>query len=222
MEQPCYRCGQTVEEGIPFCPHCSAPQIRVMIAEPVPAAALAADVATPMPAAVLPASDSVPVLALPMSWSDALRPCALAALVASLLMSLGLYPFVAMVCVGFLAVLFYRQRRSTTTINAKTGARLGALGGLLWFAMSAILEMVVVLVQHKGPELRKGLLAVIDQAASRTSDPQTLAILERFKSPDGLEALMVFTVISGFIIAIVLAAIGGALGGALLGRRNKV
>ena len=36
MEQPCYKCGQTVEEGIPFCPHCSAPQIRVVVAEPAP------------------------------------------------------------------------------------------------------------------------------------------------------------------------------------------
>ena len=37
MEQPCYKCRQLVEEGRPFCPHCGAPQIRVLVAEPVAA-----------------------------------------------------------------------------------------------------------------------------------------------------------------------------------------
>lgn len=120
MEQPCYKCGQIVEQGIPFCPHCSAPQIRVVVAEP----------ATPPPLAVkssqdsdeLPASQTVPVLAMPMQWSQALKPCVLAAVVASVLMVLGLNPFVAMAVVGFLAVVFYRQRRPEIMIKAATGA----------------------------------------------------------------------------------------------------
>src|SRR5206468_6389886 len=107
MEQPCYKCGQTVEEGTPFCPHCSAPQIRVIIAEPPPLPLAFAAATTTHEATVLPASQTVPVLALPMQWSQAFRPCALAAVVASLLMSLGLNPFVAMFSVGFLAVVFY-------------------------------------------------------------------------------------------------------------------
>jgi hypothetical protein len=221
MEQPCYKCGQTVEEGVPFCPHCSAPQIRVVIAEPaVPPLAFATATASQDPAD-LPASQTVPVLALPMQWSDAFRPCALAALVASLLMTLGLNPFVAMLSVGFLAVIFYRQRRREITLKATAGAGLGALAGLLWFAMSSVIEALVVIFFHKGPELRNELIVRIQQAAAQTNDPQVLAIFERLKTEGGLEVLMVMGLIFAFLAAIVLGSVGGALGGIILGRRDK-
>jgi hypothetical protein len=221
MEQPCYKCGQTVEEGIAFCPHCSAPQIRVVIAEPpiLPLAFAAATAA--QDAAPLPASQTVPVLALPMQWSEAFRPCALAALLASLLMSLGLNPFVAMLSVGFLAVFFYRQRRREIAIKPSVGAGLGALAGLLWFAMSSILEALVVIVLHKGPELSGELIKRIQQAAAQTNDPQVLSVFERLRSPGGLELLMLTGLIFAFLASIVLGGLGGLLGGAILGRRDK-
>src|ERR1700728_4999346 len=139
MEQLCYKCRQTVEEGVPFCPHCSAPQIRVVLAEPVTPVAAAFSSAESQPSTVLPASQTLPVLALPMQWSQALKPCALAALVATLLMALGLNPFVAMLCVGFLAVVFYRQRRPEWRVKAASGARLGAISGILCFSFTSIL-----------------------------------------------------------------------------------
>jgi len=217
MEQPCYQCGQLLEEGVVFCPHCSAPQIRVVVSQAAPEAVLS----TPSGAAAVPqASPAAPVV-LSFGWSAAFRPCALAALVASLLMALGLNPFVAMLSVGFLAVLFYRQRWIHNTIRPATGIRLGAISGLLWFAISSILEAIVILVMHKGPEIRDELLKRINQAASQTSDPQALAMFDRLKSPGGLEMLMIFGLIFAFIASVVLAAIGGAIGGSLLGRSRK-
>lgn len=221
MEQPCHKCGQTVEQGAPFCPHCSAPQIRVLIAEPNPAPLAFATATTSQDSAALPASQTVPVLAFPMQWSAAFKPCALAALVASLLMTLGLNPFVAMFSVGFLAVVFYRQRQQEILIKATAGAGLGALGGLLWFAMSSILEALIVIFLHKGPELRNQLVVRIQQAASQTSDPQVLAIFERLKTEGGLEVLMLTGLIFAFLAAIVLGSLGGALGSTILGRRDK-
>jgi hypothetical protein len=221
MEQPCYSCGQTLQQGIPFCPHCSAPQIRVIIAEPGLAPAGKADAAaSSQNSAVLPASETIPVLALPMRWSQAVRPCALAALLASLLMSLGLNPFVAMFSVGFLAVVFYRQGRREIAIKPASGAGLGVLGGLLWFAMSSIFESLFIIFLHKGPELRNELLTKIQQATSKTSDPQVLAMFERLKTPGGLEILMLTGLVVAFLAAIVLAGLGGALGAAILGRRD--
>jgi hypothetical protein len=220
MEQACYKCRQVVEEGVPFCPHCSAPQIRVVISEPTPLPAAIA--ATDSRAtAVLPASQTVPVLALPMQWSEAFRPCALAALVASLLMAMGLNAFVAMFSVGFLAVVFYRQRSREVAVKVTVAAGLGALGGLLWFAMSSILETLVVIFLHQGPELRSQLLAKIQQAASQANDPQVQAIFERFKSQGGLELLMLTGLFCALLASIVLGGLGGALGGAILGRRDK-
>ena len=221
MEQSCYKCGQTVEEGIPFCPHCSAPQIRVVIAEPAPLPLAYAGATTTQEAVSLPASQTVPVLALPMQWSQAFRPCALAAVVASLLMALGLNPFVAMFSVGFLAVVFYRQSRREILMRPAVGAGLGALAGLLWFAMSSILEALVIILFHKGPELSSELAKRIQQASSQTSDPQVLAVFDRLKSPGGLEVLMLIGLIFAFLASLVLGGLGGLLGGAILGRRGK-
>lgn len=221
MEQSCYKCRQAVEEGIAFCPHCSAPQIRVVIADPAPLSPAFAVATESQDAMVLPASQTLPVLALPMQWSEAFRPCALAALVASLLMSMGLNPLVAMFSVGFLAVVFYRQRRREIVIKATAGAGIGAFGGLLWFAMSSVLEALIVIVLHKGPELRNELIVRIQQAASQTTDPQVLALFERLKTGGGLEVLMLTGLFFAFLAAIVLGALGGALGGAILARRDR-
>jgi hypothetical protein len=158
---------------------------------------------------------------LALRWSAAFRPCALAALVASALMALGLNPFVAMMSAGFLAVLFYRQRWPGSAIKALTGVRLGALSGLLWFAISSILEAVVVLFLHKGPEIRDELVKRINQTAAQTADPQVLAVFDRFRTPGGLELLMIFGLIFAFVASLVLGIIGGALGGNILGRGGK-
>jgi hypothetical protein len=222
MEQPCYKCGQLVEEGRPFCPHCAAPQIRVLIPEPAVVGGVFPDsAAATISSSDLPASQTVPVLALPMRWSQAAKPCALAALVASLLMSLGLNPFVAMLCVGFLAVVFYRQGRRELMIKPSTGAALGALGGILWFGISAILEASLVIFLHKGPELQAELLNRLQQAATQTSDPQVLQMFDRLKTPGGLEFLMLAGIFFAFLASIVLAGIGGAVGGAIFGRRRS-
>ena len=222
MEQPCHKCGQAVEEGIPFCPHCSAPQIRVIVPEPATAPAGSADsVVTPQSSSSLTGSSPTPDSVFSLRWSNALQPCTLAALVATVLMVLGLNPFVAMVSVGFLAVIFYRQRRPGTMIKAQAGAKLGALSGLLWYGMASILEAVLVGVLHKGSEIRTELMKRISQAASQTSDPQALAMFDRLKTPGGLEFLMLFGLVFALFAAIILAGLGGALGGAIFGRRDK-
>jgi hypothetical protein len=134
---------------------------------------------------------------------------------------MGLNPFVAMFSVGFLAVVFYRQRRREIMIKATAGAGLGALGGLLWFAMSSVLEALIVILLHKGPELRNELIVRIQQAASQTSDPQVQAVFERLKTQGGLEVLMLTGLVFAFLASIVLGGLGGALGGAILGRRDR-
>jgi len=210
-----------VEQGIAFCPHCAAPQIRVVIAEPPTLPLAFAGATASQDAAPLPATQTVPVLALPMQWSEAFRPCALAALVASLLASLGLNPFVAMLSVGFLAVVFYRQRRQEMEIKPGIGAGLGALAGLLWFAMSSTLGALKIILLHQGAELSGKLIQAIQQAAAQTNDPQVLSVFERLKSPGGLELLMLTILIFAFLASIVLGGLSGLLGGVILGRRDK-
>jgi hypothetical protein len=221
MERPCYKCGQTVEEGVAFCPHCGAPQIRVVVAEPAPEAASAAEAMANVHDSPLPASKTVPVLAVPMQWSRATKPCALAALLASLLTLLGLNAMVAMLGVGFLAVVLYRQRTPGAQISTFNGAALGALGGVLWFAISSIAVAGVVIFLHKGPTFRDEMLQRLQQAGAGTNDPQVLSMLNYFKTPEGLIALLVFSLVFALLLSIVLGSAGGALGAVLFGRRNK-
>jgi hypothetical protein len=92
MEHQCHKCSQPVEDGIPFCSHCGAPQIRVMVAEPT-AAEPAGDrpLSTPL---ILQAAQGAALISVPTRWSQTLRPCALAAVIAIGLAMLNLNPFV--------------------------------------------------------------------------------------------------------------------------------
>lgn len=223
MEQPCYKCGKAVEEGNPFCPHCSAPQIRVVIAEPPPSTSASADPASNLPgSAGLPASQTVPVLALPMQWSQALKPCALAALVAAVVVVLQLVvPLIAVFGAGFLAVVFYRRGAPGIPLRGPSGARLGVMSGFLCFGMTAVLGALRVVVLHEGHEIRRQLLDWIQQTAVRYPDPQYQPSLEFMRSPAGLVFIMAFILIFAFLTFLALGALGGAFGGVLLGRRDK-
>ncbi len=239
MEQPCYKCRQVVEEGVAFCPHCSAPQIRVIVAEPASpspayaAAAIESSVSFPhsssgsssvasSASSGLSASETVPVLAVPMQWSQGLGPCALAALVATLLMALGLNPFVAMLCVGFLAVVFYRQRHPEWRLKAAAGARLGALSGIFCFGFTSILIALASTGSDFRAKIREQFIDNAQKwASSRPADPQIQAALDQLKTPEGLIMALIVGSIFLFVISILLASVGGALGGTVFGRRNQ-
>ena len=216
MDQPCYKCGQTVEEGRVFCPHCRAPQIRV-IAEPVAAVSAAATAQTQ-----LTSSETVPVIAVPMSWNQAAQPCAVAALIAALGMVFQLIvPVIAAIGAGFLAVALYRRRNPEIAIHARTGARLGAICGFFCFGMTAILAALRVAILHEGGKIRGTLLEVIQQQSLRYPDPQLQPTLDFFRSPPGLLLMFVFSLIMVLIVFILLGTLGGALGGAGLSRRDR-
>lgn len=136
-------------------------------------------------------------------------------------MTLRLYPPVAVVSAGFLAVVLYRLRWPAAAIRLATGVRLGALSGLLWFFISSIFEALAMLFLHAGPQIRDELIKGLDQAASQAGDPQAVAMFQQLKTPSGLEILMVSGLILAFLASIVLGIIGGSIGGALLGRHPK-
>jgi hypothetical protein len=217
MEQPCYKCGQAVDEGIPFCPHCAAPQIRVVLAEP----ALS-------PAAIAPAmtrtavGQPIPSVAISMPWSESVQPCAIAAAIAAVTMVLKLVvPAVAVLGAGFLAVAFYRRRIPEARLNAIAGARLGALCGFFCFGITTILESLAILLLHRSEQVRATLLDAIRQTAARYPDPQFQASLDFMRSPTGLVLMMVCLLILAFIAFVLLGSLGGVLGGAALGRRDR-
>ena len=221
MDHPCYKCAQLVEDGVPFCAHCGAPQIRVAIPDLSPVTVAPGAEASAQDNPVLPGYATAPTAYLPTRWVATLQPCVLAAFISVLLIALGLNPFVAMLGAGMLAVIFSRRRSPEIVIKAGTGARLGAISGLFCFGMSATLEAIVVAVFHKGPELRNAMLQVIQQAATKTSDPQVTTALDYFKSPQGLAVMLLFALVSAFFASIILGSIGRTLGGVFLSRRDR-
>jgi len=149
------------------------------------------------------------------------RPCALAAAVATVLMFLGLNPFVAALGTGFLAATFSQRRNPGSTIRPAVAARLGAFSGLLLFGMSTILETLVVVVLHKGPEIRSELMDKVQQAAARYPGPQVEPFLEFVKSPGGFAFMVIASLVFGLVAFLILGGVGGAISAAFAGRRNR-
>jgi hypothetical protein len=222
MEQPCYKCGQAVEEGVTFCPHCGAPQIRVTLAQPPVSPAALADAGATAEATAALRSQAIPSLTLPLRWSNAVQPCALAAFLGALAMVLKLMvPLIAGAAAGFFAVALYRRRNPDVALYAGVGARLGALCGSFCSGMTAILGALRVAILHQGAEIRHFLLDAIQQAASRYPDPQAQPGLDFMRSSAGLFFMLAFLFFFGFLLLLLLGTLGGALGGALLGRRDR-
>lgn len=220
MDHPCYKCGHIVEDGKAFCSQCGAPQIRVAASEPAvdPVAAREAPVRA-LDGEAAPGFSGISPNPLPAGWAHALQPCALAGGVAIGLTALGLNPFVAALGVGFLAVAFSRRR--ALGIRSGAGARLGALGGILFFGMSTILQLLAVAVLHKSAEIRSEMLDKVQQAAARYPGPEGQAFVDFVRTPNGFAIMLAVSIMFGLVAFIVLGGCGGALGAALLGRRDR-
>jgi len=221
MDHPCYKCGQSVEDGVPFCAHCGAPQIRVTITEPLPATALSSDEPAHLEHAG-PLRQELPGMARAVVWSQALPQCAAAALLATLALLLGLTFPAAAITGGFLAVVFYRRRHIETVITTGLGVRLGAACGLVCFLIFGIFTAVASTATDVRAKFQAQMLDAAQRwAASHSADPQTKAVLDSLKTPEGLAMMMVFAGIAIFLLFIVLAGIGGALGGVFFSRRDR-
>jgi hypothetical protein len=217
MDHSCYKCGQIIEDGKPFCPQCGAPQIRVAVAE------AAAEPVQADAGALAHAAEPVfraPINPVPTRWLFTMQPCALAAAVAVGLTILGLNPFVAALGTGFLAVVFARRRGLGISIPAGAGARLGALSAFLFFGISAIVETLAVVVLHKGPQVRSEMMDKVQQAAARYPGVEVQPFLDFVKSPGGFTFMVVASVLFGLLAFLILGSVGGAIGATLFRRHD--
>lgn len=221
MEHPCYKCGHIVEDGRPFCVQCGAPQIRVILPEPV------APVVGSVQGSSVFSSESAgainpDVLSPVIVWPVAIRACAIAALIAALFMAFGLMvPVLAVLGAGLLAVSLYHRKNPAWLVNARSGAKLGAACGILFFGFATVIETITVAVFHSGGEVRKKMLEALQQAATRSNDPQVQAAFEKLKTPEGVALMLVFGMIFLFLLSIAAGSLSGALTGAFFGRRKR-
>jgi hypothetical protein len=235
MDHSCYKCGQRIEDGRPFCLQCGAPQIRVAMPE---AAALPAaeDVALSVPTGSVPAgsvpANGVPILPPPLDtpalssgieWRRALRACAIAAAVSILVMTLRLMvPPLAMLAAGCLAVILYQRRNPLRRVDARSGAQLGAATGLLSAVVVSIFFAIFLLMLQSGGQVRQEMIAAVQQMVSRSHDSQAQAFLDLLNQPEGLATKLMIGMVGVFLVSIAAGSLAGALTGAFFSRRNRL
>ena len=206
-----------MEQGTAFCPQCNAPQIRVAVAETVPASGTTSESFIPPLPAYLGAS-----LGTRIEWSQAWPATALAGLIAALLM---ITPFaglgLGMLIGGSLSVVFYRRRVPAARVTPGMGARLGMVTGVLGSGLLAIVLAIRTLLFHGWDRVREDLITGVEQAAARNPDPQTHQVVEFLKSPQGVVLLLSMALITTLVAFVIFSGLGGALGAALLRRRKE-
>jgi hypothetical protein len=220
MEHPCYKCGQLLEEGKPFCPQCGAPQIRVILPEvsPNPILAGGAGVVARQPELSISSHQAA---GLPTALSNEWKPCALSAAAALVLTFVGINPFVAAFAAGGLSVVFFRRGALGMPLRSGTGAKLGALTGLLLFGMSTVFEVLAITLLGKGAELRSEVLEKVHEVSDRYPSAQVQPLIDFVKTPEGFAFMLAGSIVFVLIAFIVLGTLGGATAAAITGKRSR-
>jgi len=208
----CSQCGAEVEQGVPFCPACRAPQIRVGRSEAEPTAS----------PETWPARPEVPAAAItPKPEFDRRRARRSALVSGGLLVMVMLLPPLApfailwMLLAGALSATLYQRRARRAT--AGEGARLGITTGFFAFAIVTVLSgasAALALAILSPAEIRAALQAQLTRALANNPDPAVRQALEQMLTPHGI----VLAFVSLFIGLIVLCGLGGMLAG-LFGMR---
>lgn len=214
MEHACEKCGTLVEDGVPFCPSCGAPQIRVSIA------------ATPQVAPGAPGETRTPAVPLSpyryanrVQWRVALPGAALAGvLLAVSMMFPFVSPFLSMFVAGGVAAALYVYR-SSMPVGAGQGAKIGAVGGLCGFGILAVLTLVQLAAG--GQRVLNLLQQALTEQLARNPDPRLREALAQYFTPHGLAVLLGIGSVVFLVVVLVCSAAGGAAAGALLGKHNR-
>lgn len=208
MEHPCPKCGAAVEDGIPFCLACRAPQIRVVGLEPQ----LAATESSPSAGDYVGRRPTSASGTTGVHWRQALPVAALGGGLSLLLSTIPLAVFgPAFIAGGAFAVALYKTRTKDIP-SAGTGAQIGAASGTLAFLFSAI-RLLIVFSYH-AEDLRKALSDGVSQLSSWGYDPDKIRqVLELLKTREGLSLFVSF----GLFLMLVIFVGGGSLGGAWYG-----
>jgi hypothetical protein len=215
VEHSCYQCGAEVENGIPFCRQCRAPQIRVASAEVIAPAEVMTEGFSPQYSSTLPSPA--------FDWPHALRAAALAGLVGLILFIILRKAFALdMVASGFLSVYFYYRKNPFSKLSAGTGALLGALSGAFATVLVAVPLSIMLFLVRSGGDSRADAMAVIQDQLASNPDPHAHELLQYVKTPEGFTFFMIVLLIFMLILCMVLSSLGGAIGAALLRRRQRL
>jgi hypothetical protein len=233
VDHTCYKCGAAVEEGMPFCPQCRAPQIRVRMPgeeqvveearenlESDTTAGQDAPVTGPFPPGT-PGEIQPPAQPVPLPTRVRLRDAFGTASAASVVMIVAwmLVPaglIIATAAAGALAVLLYARRRPELRLTTRTGARLGMYSGLISFAVFVV-ALVGSYLADRGASFRQLLGQFINAQAN---NPRKAELLNGLNSPEFMATFVVMLIIFVGVLVLGFSAVGGAIAAKLIRRRQ--
>jgi len=237
VEHPCYRCQALIEEGITFCPHCGAPQIRVippdenMPASPPPPPNAPAELPSqpqPGPAWSQGGMPYPPPAVGAIQWDIAWRGALLAGAGAAVLTAV---PFVSLGCclwmlgAGALSVALYQRRAPGTPITPGMGMKLGALAGVFGFAISAVITTVSFVTFRSNSDFRRAMQEQMEKQMASNPDPKVQEMVQHMlawmATPQGAATLVVLVLIVMAVVFVLFCSAGGALGASMFGRRRE-
>jgi hypothetical protein len=225
VDHLCYKCQTSIDETLPFCPHCGAPQIRVATPESdqgesrVPSQ-------TPLAQAAPPVWTSVSAYqARSVQWEFAWKGALLTGLLAAVLTAL---PYVGFGCclwmlgTGALAVGLYQRRVPGAYITPGMGMRIGALSGATAFLVTAFWN--VLQFARNSQEFRSVFIEQMEKTISANQDPRTQEVMRQFmnnlNTPEGLATFFVIILVVMAVVFVFFSAAGGAFGASMFGRRS--
>ena len=220
MEHICHRCGAVLSDGAAFCNQCGAPQVRVpeTLTSPATSEVSAETSASHVFAAGPPGS---------VNWTQGRKAAAIAALLmafGALIPPLNMVLPLWMLVGGWICVSLYRRRTAAVLVPAATGAKLGALAGVIGFIYVAVLLAVVFAVEvvalKNGDQLRSLLKAQIEQAAA--SNPSgAQALTQLLQTPEGITTIIISVLFVMFLLFLLLSCAGGIFGAAFGRQRMR-
>ncbi len=227
MEHPCYKCQTSIDESLPFCPHCGAPQIRVSTPDEDTSHPDLPGVPNPQ---ILPASWTIgapPSHPQAIQWDAAWKGAFLAGLIAAVLSAA---PVISLGCClwmlgcGALAVFLYQRRIPGAYVTTGMGMRIGALAGAIGFVASTAWS--VFRFTADSGEFRSTLQEQMQKSIASNPDPRAQdimrQILEKLNTPEGLATFFVFMLVLMAIVFVIFSAAGGALGASMFARRRDL
>ena len=226
MEHPCYKCQTSIDETLPFCPHCGAPQIRVSSPEEEAAQAvpLTPDAPQVMPASWAPDPTYHPQA---VQWDAAWKSALLSGLIAAALSNVRVLDrgcCLWLIGAGALSVFFYQRRAPAAFVTPGIGMRIGAVSGVVSFVVSAF--WMVFEFTKNSQEFRTALQEQMEKSIGSNPDPRAQDIMRQFmnnlNTPQGLATLFVLMLVVIAITFVIFSAAGGALGAAMFARRRDV
>jgi hypothetical protein len=219
VERLCYRCNAAVAAGVPFCPQCNAPQIRVVSETERAHESSGEQVTVPSEATFEPTSP------YSIKWSAAVARTAVAAVASVALLQLISFSthsaglaFLALPIGGGFAVYLY-SRRMPGPVTYGMGARLGAVTGFFIFLICFAVSAFGVATDRQA--IFEMMQKAMKDAAAANPNPQAEALIQQISTPSGMMTILLLAAVMFLFASLILCSIGGAAGAATVNRSQR-